>query len=85
MVAPPITTPTQYGDHTCIVAHTQLWVATALCVDMVTPADKDISSTGKSNVAGKVEGCVAVAITDQRVGVGLQQVLDHLVLPGEHS
>ena len=36
-------------------------------------------------MTSNVEGSVSIAIADQRVGAGLEQVLDHLVLASEHG
>ena len=52
---------------------------------MVVSAQKDVGSIGKPRVTSNVEGSVSIAIADQRVGAGLEQVLDHLVLASEHG
>ena len=74
-----------YSTHTSIVSHSELGVATPLSIDMVASAQEDIGPIGESRVAGKMEWSVPIAIADQRVCVGLEQILDDLVLACEHS
>ena len=38
----------------------------------------------EAHATGEVQGGVALTIAHQRVCIGLQQVLDHLVLPSQH-
>lgn len=58
--------------------------AAALSVDVVGAREEGGSALDKAHAAGEVERRVAIAVTHQRVRVGLEQVLNDLVLAGEH-
>ena len=51
---------------------------------MVGPVQKSHRPTQETHAASQVEGRVPLAIAHERVGVGLQQVLDDLVLLSQH-
>ena len=58
--------------------------AAALSVDVVGACEKGGRALDKAHAAGQVERCVAIAVAHQRVCVGLEQVLNDLVLAGQH-
>ena len=51
---------------------------------MIASIEEDHSSLEEAHATRQVEGSVALTIAHQRVRIGLQQKLDHLVLPGQH-
>ena len=55
--------------------------ATGLGVDVIGPTEQGGHALYEPDAAGDVERCVSVSVADERVGIGLQQVLHHLLLP----
>ena len=51
---------------------------------MVGAAQEGHGSPQETHAAGEMQWGVALTVTDQRVGVSLEQVLDHLVLLSQH-
>ena len=56
--------------------------ATALGIDVIGPVEHGDRPLDKAHTTGKVERSVAFSVTDQRVGISLEEVLDDLVLTG---
>ena len=52
---------------------------------MIGPAHEGGHSVHEPHAACQVEGCVAISVADERVGIGLEEILHHLLLPGEDS
>ena len=52
---------------------------------MIGPAHEGGHSVHEPHAAGQVERCVTVSVADERVGIGLEEILHHLLLPGEDS
>lgn len=52
---------------------------------MIGPSHQCGHALYEADAAGNVEGSVAVAITHERIGICLEEVLDHLLLACEYS
>ena len=58
--------------------------ATALGIDVIGPVEHGDGPLDEAHAAGKVERSVALPVTDQRVGVRLEKVLDDLMLTSQY-
>ena len=58
--------------------------ATALGIDVIGPVEHGDGSLDETHAAGKMERSVALPVTDQRVGIRLEKVLNDLVLTSQH-
>ena len=58
--------------------------ATALGIDVIGPVEHGDGSLDETHAAGKMERSVPLPVTDQRVGIRLEKVLDDLVLTSQH-
>ncbi len=59
--------------------------AASLCIYVVSPVKQGHCPLHEPDATGQVKGCVPLPIAHQRVGVGFEEVLDHLVLASENS
>ena len=59
--------------------------ATAFSIDVVGSTEQGHCPLYEPHAAGQVQGRVPLPIAHQWVGIGLQEVLDHLVLTGQDS
>ena len=57
---------------------------TTLGIDVIGPVQHGDSSLDEAHATGEVERSVPFSVTDQRVGISLQEVLDDLVLTSQH-
>ena len=57
---------------------------TSLGIDVIGPVQHGDGSLNEAHTTGKMKRSVALSVTHQRVGVGLEKVLDDLVLTSQH-
>ena len=56
--------------------------AATLGIDVIGPVEHGDRPLDEAHTTGEVERSVTLSITHQRVGIGLEKVLDDLVLAG---
>lgn len=60
-----------------------LWDTAPLGIDVIGPVQHGDCPLDEPHAAGKVKGRVSLSVTHQRVGIGLEKVLNDLVLTSE--
>ncbi len=78
----------QYNDVkwlTTGVPDVDLWDTTTLSVDVIAPIKQSHGSLHEAHSTGQVQWGVPLTVTHEGISIGLQEVLDHLVLTSEYS
>ena len=70
---------------TIIVPHGEFRDAAAFCVDSRAAGEQGHDALEEAVLAGKVKRSVSIAIANQWVAIGFQQILDDLVLARDYS
>ena len=63
----------------------EFWDSTSLRINMIGPSKQCGHALYKPDAACNVEWRVAITITHERISIGLQEILDHFLLPRENS
>ena len=66
------------------VPDVEFWDATGLGIDVIGPPQQSGHALYEADTAGDVKRSVAITITHERVGIGLEEVLYHLLLSSEY-
>ena len=80
---------TCHSNSTCTaltirVPDVEFWDATGLSIDMIGPPQQSGHALYEADTTGDVKRSVSITITHERVGIGLEEVLNHLLLSGEY-
>ena len=67
--------------HTFRVTDVQLWNATGLSINVIGPSEQRGHALYKPDATGNVKRSISVSVAHQRIGIGLEKILNDLLLP----